>query len=164
MNNKLILFTTVIFILSVFTSARSQKIGDDISGMWVINTEKSDFGIFTPEKGAAKEIKITLKKDSMEAERKFASSISKDSHKYDGTPSMQELPDHTKKTSTFKWIDKGRRFIVNSTYEVDNNGNPWQYKRTETYSLSEDSKFMLVERVTVIPDQTAVVKAVYERK
>jgi hypothetical protein len=137
---------------------------NSFSGKWLINITKSEFGTLTPEAGAAKEIKIDQKKDAIEFERIFGSSTSKETLSNDGKQVEQDMPNDTKKISSLKWSDNSKQFIVTSIYKVANNGNPWEYTRTETYTLSTDGKTLTLDRVTVIPDRTDVVKAVYERQ
>ncbi|WP_256003477.1 hypothetical protein [Pedobacter deserti] len=69
----------------------------------------------------------------------------------------------TKRTLTLS-ADKMLLTVKSKTHTVPEEGEPFDYSRTETYELEKDGKSLTLTRVLLMPDRTETAKAVYNKK
>ncbi|MBN8857023.1 MAG: hypothetical protein J0H29_01470 [Sphingobacteriales bacterium] len=152
----------------LYINGYSQK--NNFGGNWKLDIAHSDFGGQIPGQAAPKTIVIALLKDSLQLERDFeGSGVTKEVLPLNSKPITIDLSKGAVKTKKETALEKStddHQIVIHSTYTVDDQDGSgqarhWQYTRTETYRLSEDKSTLTLERITVVPDRTDVIKAVY---
>ncbi len=166
---KVLLLAFMLMTVNLLAKAAPPK--TDFSGAWQLNIAKSDFGKL-PQTGAPTLINISQRADAIELDRSFPGTadlpavVDKALLTFDGQQLKAVLaPRNDQKTSYLKWSDDGQAITVFQNYKVTEAGKtPWEYNRTEKYALSDDGKTLTIERVTVFPDRTETIKAVYDKQ
>jgi len=133
------------------------------SGIWKIDTERSDFGELEKDRGAPQSMVVNLMGDSISVVRSFGDKAPYVDVLTFGAVHKEEVtPDgNTLRKTKVKWSKDKSVLIFDWDYEVGD--NEWRYTRTETWSLSSDGKELIVFRVTTLPGKTDKVNAVYVR-
>jgi hypothetical protein len=161
-NNAMMLSIILLFMVGK-TMAQSAK--TDLTGAWKINMAKSDLGKTPVATAAPTTMDITQSDESIEFKRSFPGMTATETFPFDGQAVESTIPprnDH--KTSSVKWSDDKNTIIVSQKYKVAKEGkDPWEWSRTEKYYLSDNGKTLILERVSVLPDRTETVKAVYDK-
>lgn len=152
----------LIWLVTAFTSVQTKS---DLSGKWAIDKEKSDFSGLPSKRAAPVSIKIVQKTDSMRIERLFEDlPLNVETYSFDGRALELTYPG-TVVTRVLTWGGEGKAATIASKYKMtEENGDTWEYTRTEIYSLADGDKTLILERTTVAPDATEKVKAVYRRQ
>jgi hypothetical protein len=66
---------------------------------------------------------------------------------------------------TLAWSEDGKIITISSKYKVhQENEAAWEYTRTETYALAGDGKTLTLDRISVTPQGTEKVKAIYDKQ
>jgi hypothetical protein len=153
-----------LILLVVFSnSAKSQKV--NFSGIWKVDTLKSNYGGFGPA-AAAVTLKIVQTKDTISIERAIhpgrgATRSFTDKLPLDGK-TMTNTNGTTKSSVSIKW--SGKALVETSGYHDDKFNKT--YQATETWTLSPDSKTLTIDRVVANDGEGGhgVSKAVYHRE
>lgn len=158
------LFTAIALIILVGAAFKPYQSISDFSGHWILNKEKSVLGGLPPGKAAAFTIKIIQKADSLKMEREFDGlSLSIESYGYKGDAVDQAYPRAKVSRKLTRSEDK-KVMTISSKYQMTpENAEAWEYTRTETYDLTDEGNTLILERLTVTPDGTEKVKAVYTK-
>lgn len=153
----------VLILLTVFSSsAMPPKV--NFSGIWKVDTLKSNYGGFGPA-AAAVTLKIVQAKDTISIERTInpgggvARSFT-DKLPLDGKP-MTNTKGTTKSSLSIKWF--GQALVETSSYHDDKFNKT--YQATETWTLSADGKTLTIDRVVANDGEGGhgASKAVYNR-
>ncbi|WP_276089151.1 hypothetical protein [Pedobacter sp. JY14-1] len=159
----------IIAVVALFislTAAKNHSFKADFNGKWVIDIAKSDFGVKTPETGAAAKMKIIQSKTEVSFDRIFHNVPvpSRETLKLDGTE-LEIKQDNYSVKRTLQQSGDGFTLTVNSRYHMTPEyDESWDYTRVETYVLATDGKSLLLTRISTLPDgNQEVVKAHYDR-
>ena len=152
-----------LILLGVFSnSAKSQKV--NFSGIWKVDTLRSNYGGYGPAAAAVK-LKIVQAKDTISIERTIhpgrgAARSFTDKLPLDGK-TMTNTKGTTKSSVSIKW--SGRALVETSSYRDDKFNKT--YQATETWTLSPDGKTLTIDRVVVNDGEGGhgASKAVYHR-
>jgi hypothetical protein len=160
------LFYTSVFtllLLVVFSnSAKSQKV--NFSGIWKVDSLKSNYGGFGPA-AAAVTLKIVQAKDTISIERTIhpgrgAARSFTDKLPLDGK-TMTNTNGTTKSSVSIKW--SGQALVETNSYRDDTHNKT--YQATETWTLSQDGKTLTIDRIVANDGEGGhgASKAVYHR-
>jgi hypothetical protein len=158
--------TVAVFILFGFTEQNAVK----FSGHWKINLMASYFGDLESNSAAPTSIDVEQNDIRIKIERTFAGkSSSSETLLFNGDKTIQNIDTSSTRKSvkqaSLKWSDDGENLILLSEYNVnDNVHGQWQYHRTERWRLSSKNNVLTIDRVTVLPDHTDSVRAVYNKR
>lgn len=156
----------VAFVLcTAFGSVRPKV---NFSGKWVLDLTKTDFGNL-PHNWVYRQILVTQDSGAITIENLISRPGAKDSTSteklnFDGQVSEKAIPNpkgtEIRSTTAETSVD-GASLIVTKIYALNQSGSTGKIKDTETWSLSEDGKeLMITKRIT---NATAEIKAVYKK-
>jgi len=131
-------------------------------GNWKIAAEQSDFGGLDSTVAAPFWIDIKIN-DSLVVSRKFKDQKTVREVLFFGAKDLETFANgNTLKKARVNWSEDKKRLLFSWYFEVG--GNEWHYSRTEAWSLSENGKILTIDRITILPEKTDKVKAVYIRE
>jgi len=146
--------------------ARGQALAQDspYSGKWKLISDRSDLGQLPEKVAAASFVEVIIIKDTISVKRSFLTDGAfEETLRFEGQEKESFSPDgNTLRKSKVNWSKDKKAIVFDWYYEVG--GNEWHYTRTETWNLSEDGKILTVDRITVMPEKTDKVKAVYQKQ
>lgn len=155
-------FAFCLLLATTFSSYLSAQVNlHDYSGSWKLNVDKSNFGEVPIKDAAANKIVITAAGDSIRLERTFMNNTSKDVLPIDGAEIERKLESNNSKAINIKC--EKNKLIITTVVHVFNNGNPYKYNRTETYTLQDNKTSLSVDRIANFPDRTEIIKAFYNK-
>ncbi len=158
----LLVATTFLF---AFTGPKTYQA--NFSGTWSLNEGKSELGQFG-SRGAASKIVIDQKTDGISITRTITG--------FDGTAS--DVPETlvegkesettvfgtAKKKSVLKWAADGNTFTIVTNTVFERNGQSFEIKGVETWSLSADGKTLMMQNALTTPQGDVSTKAAYDKK
>jgi len=139
----------------------------DFSGEWVLDESKSNLGEFgammAPKKLSVKSEAgvITVVRNS---NGPMGETVTTDKITLDGkeSPSTGGFQGSTRKT-TSKLSDDQNTLTVNSVLNLTFDGNSFEIKGTETWTLSADGKTLTIDAKTTTPQGENTIKQVYNK-
>jgi hypothetical protein len=156
----------MIGLFCLLSSFISHPFKTDFSGMWTINTGKTNFGE-APQWTMPLSLQIKQKKKGMDLQRTTTNAKSEifnytEVLSFDGKPANTTAPSGRNIKSMIKWPDESMMVLSSEVTTQDN--KPWS-KITEKYSLADNGKTLIVER-TVDQGQNSIytIKAYYDKK
>lgn len=154
----------VLFFLMAANSANAQNI--NISGEWKLVKEKSDLGIL-PDSVIAQNIKIAQNSEIF-ITRNFVKPSGKTSYSekltFDGA-SFASAPDAgIKRIAKIQWSPDKNRLIEDASMSGTSDGEAYEFKSTETWSLSADKKQLFIDRVITDEDEPIKNHLVYQKQ
>lgn len=159
------LFIVSAFLFSFTTSKVYQT---NFSGTWTLNEGKSELGQFG---GRAAPSKMTVDQKGNDVTftrigtSPDGSQVStSETITGDGKVSETTLANAGKKSSTLKWAADGATFTINSTINIDANGQSFTLTVVETWSLSADGKTLTLDDALTTPQGDINIKAVYDKQ
>lgn len=175
---------SVLALLIIFSAAfKSGQSKADFSGTWLLNKEQSDFSTIPPERAAAVSMTIVQKTDAITIERSFVGQpLNTETYPFNGktveltypgktlsgtvagNPAKLTTPETTVRR-TLAWSQDEKTINISSKYKQhQQDQEAWEYTRTETYALGADGKTLTLDRVSVTPQGTEKIKAVYHKQ
>ena len=164
--------STILFAAVIVTLCTSATIvtSVDFSGEWKLNEQKSELGQFGG-RGAAKAIKVTssdakgIAIERTSTNQNGEAVVRKETLTFDGKESESTggFGNSTRK-ATAKWSDDGNALTVNYILNLDFNGQAFEVKGTETWTLSSDGKTLTVQTNAASPQGDLASKAVYDKQ
>jgi hypothetical protein len=139
----------------------------NFSGSWSLNEGKSELGQFGG-RGAASKMLVDQKADAV--------SITKTITSFNGDPatSTEVLTEGkesetivfgaAKKKSTLKWAADGQGFSISYSIAFDRNGQSFELRGVETWSLGADGKTLIMQTALTTPQGDVSTKAVYDKQ
>ena len=139
----------------------------DFSGEWALDQSKSNLGEFgammAPTKLSVKTVggAITVVRSSTSP---MGDMVTTDKITLDGkeSPSTGGFEGSTRKT-TSKLSDDQNTLTVNSVLNLSFDGNSFEIKATETWTLSADGKTLTIDAKTTTPQGENTLKQVYNK-
>ncbi len=163
MNTRKLL--SAIIMVAVFCSFMPSSYQPDFSGTWKLNEGKSDLGQFGSRGIATKIVAeqkadaiVLVKTSSMQGQENTTTETLPFSGK------ETELTTETsKKKSTLKWSADGNTMVISYDLAVTFNGQSFDIKGVESWSLSADGKNLTVNITRTTPQGEITTKAVYDK-
>jgi len=136
----------------------------DFSGSWTLNADKSEFGN-TPQYAAVKKFDIKQENDSVYISRVTVNAnqeetTSQETLSLDGTPSVKVLDNKRTKKSTVTWSEDGKTMTTVSSYSFPEKPEEIEYTLTQTWSLDNNKKELMVD----LTSPAYTIKAVYDKQ
>jgi hypothetical protein len=127
----------------------------NFSGTWVLNESKSEFGEYGHYWAPSKLI-IAQKRKKLAIER-FAPGPSgkemdfKGNYTMDGKECENVIFEQSKSKSTVNWSEDNKNLTINSTMNVQVQGQDMEIKSVEIYSLEKDAKSLVIKSTSSTP-------------
>lgn len=157
--------TLILMVLALFYPIRNLAQEQTVKSSWELDTAKSDFGGIARERAAPRLLTLAINSIKFNLSRTFpALPAESEELLTDGSELIIRKPDFTvaRKLSVSKDIQS---YTVDSKYHmISSDGGTWDYTRKETYTIAKDKKTLLLIRVSVTPDGTETVRAIYNRR
>jgi len=140
----------------------------NFSGTWTLNEGKSELGQFGA-RGAARKIVVDQKADAISI-TKTSTSFSGDevtateSLGFDGKESQTTVFGTAKKKSTLKWAADGKTFAITYGIVFERDGQSFELKGVETWSLGADGKSVTLQTALTTPQGDVSTKAAYDKQ
>ena len=139
----------------------------NFSGDWKLNESKSDLGQFASF--ATRTIKADQKDDSISIARTAPSFNGGDfttveTLSFDGKESESNLFGNSKKKSSAKWSEDGQSFTITYILILDFNGQTTEVNGTETWTLADGGKTLVLQNNSSSSFGDLTTKAVYEKQ
>jgi hypothetical protein len=160
----LLLFVVPVFLFSFSTPVYQAN----FSGTWSLNEGKSELGQFGA-RAAASKIAIDQKTDAVTLAKTVAGldgspantteTLTADGKEYETT-----VYGTAKKKSSLKWAADGNTFAIAHTTIFERNGQTFEIKGTETWSLGTDGKTLTIQNQMATPGGDITIKAVYDKQ
>jgi hypothetical protein len=83
---------------------------------------------------------------------------------FDGKETETTVFGNSKRKASAKWSDDGNALTVNYVLHLDFNGQTFDVKGTETWTLSSDGKTLTVQTNASSPQGDLAAKAVYDKQ
>jgi hypothetical protein len=163
----LVLVSFLLFALPVL-SANAMPSGKklNLSGTWILNEQKSDFGEYGRMMASDKLI-IVHKKKNLTFER-FATAPTGEAYNYtenytiDGKECVNPLFEESKKTSTVSRTEDKKGLVINSTLDLFFEGQEMKILTVENFTLEEGGKIMVIKATASTDYGDMTVKFVYD--
>ena len=158
-----------IIVSAAFFSFSIKAEKANFSGSWALNEGKSDFG----ERGArfaTKAIKVEQKGDAITISRTTPSFQGGDDVTttetlgFDGKEVQGTGFGGSVRKSTLKWAGDEQSFSITSTTTGERNGQSFTFNSTETWTLGDGDKSLIVTAVRSSQQGEVTTKAAYDKK
>jgi hypothetical protein len=164
LSKKLLPFLAAPFILLAFTTKVYKA---NFSGDWKLNESKSELGQF--DRFAVRSIKADQKDEAITITRTSPSfngddMTTSETLSYDGKETETTVFGNSKRKSSAKWSDDGKKLTINYTLLLDFNGQTTEIKGTEGWTISDDGKNLAVQVNSSSPQGEFSWKAVYDKQ
>jgi hypothetical protein len=140
----------------------------NFSGTWVLNESKSEMGQFGG-RGIARKIVVAQKADAVTFSKTATNfnneeATTDETLTFDGKESETTVFGAAKKKSTLKWSADGSGFTVNYNIAFERNGQTFDLKGVETWSLGADGKTLLLQTTFTSPQGETITKVLYDKQ
>lgn len=162
---KNILHISLIILLAFATNTLFAQ-STNFSGKWQINKTKTDFGqapewvlpkIYAVSNGKSAFIISRVTLDAQLNEHPSTETLT-----FDGKEALSTLYNGSKRTSSLKWSADQQSFTITASSVMNTNPGP---KISDTWSLSDNGKTLVIDRTVVNPDGgTYSLKAYYDKQ
>lgn len=166
-SKKVMLFLILPAIIFSFTVRPADKAV--FTGSWKLNESKSDLGDFGG-RFAARKIKADQKDDAITISKTTPGFNGGDditnteTLTFDGKVSESTVFGNAKRKSTLKWTDDGKSFVVSNETNFERDGQSFEVKGTDTWTLSEDGKTLTSQIASSSAQGEFSMKCVYEKE
>ena len=157
------LVTIAAMLFSSFTSHAQRA---SFSGDWKLDESKSELGEFGGR--VARSIKAEQKEDAITMTRTTPGFNGGDpvtttlTLTYDGKVVESEGFGGSKRKSTAKWSEDGKTLIINNTINFERDGQSFEIKATENWTITKDGLLSIVTNSTS-PRGDMTTKAIYTK-
>ncbi|MEO5681271.1 MAG: hypothetical protein ABIQ88_01455 [Chitinophagaceae bacterium] len=154
------------FVLVMFSTFALHAQRASFTGDWKLNEAKSELGEFGGR--VARSIKAEQKEDALATTRVSPGFNGGDSVTttvkltFDGKVTESEGFAGSKRKSTAKWSDDGKTLTVSSTMNFERDGQSFEIKSTEIWTITKDGLLSVVTNSTS-PRGESTTKAIYTR-
>lgn len=140
----------------------------NFSGDWTLNEQKSNMGEGNMGRMVAKKLKVTQEEAAIAISRTGTSRDGQETTweeklSFDGKEVESTPYGNAKRKSAAKWSDDGKSLTVNSTMNLERDGNQIEIKSVEVWKLSEDAKTLTVDATSTSSRGTTTRSLVYEK-
>jgi hypothetical protein len=138
----------------------------NFSGEWALNESKSELGegrMFSPVKLTVQQEGNSMTLERTRTGRDGEERTSKEVLTLDGKESINKSENRTS-TSTATWSKDGKTLTIVTNTEINREGETFQMKSTEVWTLGEDGKILQVQSDSTSPRGERSVKLVYDKK
>jgi hypothetical protein len=162
---SVLVVTSLAFVVIIATAASLLKA--DFSGEWALDQTKSNLGEFGAMMAAGK-LSVKQQGDVITVVRNTTSPmgemVTTDNITLDGkeSPSTGGMQGSTRKTTSKLSADQNS-LTVNSVLNLSFDGNAFEIKGTETWTLSADGKTLTIDATSSSPMGDNTIKAVYNK-
>jgi len=141
----------------------------NFSGSWALNEGKSDFG----QRGArfaTKTIKVEQKSDAITITRTTPSFQGGDDVTttetlgFDGKEVQSEGFGGSVRKSALKWATDEQNFAISSTTTGERNGQSFTFSGTDTWTLADGGKSLVITSVRTTQQGEVTTKAAYDKQ
>lgn len=159
-------FTLMTLALITFCSVVAKAQRTNFNGDWKLNEAKSELGQFGGR--AARSLKAEQKEDAIIITRVLPGFNGGDpvtsviTLTFDGKVVESEGFGGSKRKSTVKWSDDGKTMVVNSNTIFERDGQSFEMKSVESWTITNDGMLSVVTNSTS-PRGESTVKAVYTK-
>jgi hypothetical protein len=165
LRKKLLSLLVVSTLLFSFTKPVFQT---NFSGTWALNEGKSELGQFGA-RGAANKIIVDQKDGAVTVTRNATgftgeATSSTEALATDGKEVETTVFNGAKKKSSLKWAADGQTFTITYGILFEANGQSFELKGTETWSLGADGKSITLQNAMTTPQGDITTKAVYDKQ
>ena len=159
------IFSTII-VAAALCSFMPASYQPDLSGTWKLNEGKSDLGQFGG-RGIATKIVAEQKADAITLTKTSSmqgqENTTTETLLFSGKESELTMGNNAKKKSILKWSADGNTMIVTYDLSVSFNGQSFDIKGVENWSLSADGKNLTINTTLTTPQGDIATKAVYDK-
>jgi hypothetical protein len=139
----------------------------NFSGEWKLNESKSDLGQFA--QFATRAIKTDQKDNDITINRTApgfdgGDVTTAETLSFDGKETETTVFGNSKRKATAKWSDDGNTLTVNYVLNLDFNGQTFDVKGNEIWTVSDDGKTLTVQTNASSPQGDLAAKAVYDKQ
>ena len=140
----------------------------NFSGSWSLNEGKSELGQMS--RFTVRTVKTEQKDDAINISKTLPGFnggediTNKETLSFDGKESESTIFGNGKRKSTLKWADDGQSFTINANASFERNGQNFELKSTETWSLLDGGKTLSIVTVSSSSRGENTVKAVYDKQ
>jgi len=158
-----------VIVSSTLVSFSTKADRANFSGGWALNEGKSDFG----QRGArfaTKTIKVEQKDDAITITRTTPSFQGGDDVTttetlgFDGKEVQGTGFGGSVRKSTLKWASDEQSFSINSTTTGERNGQSFTFSGTETWTLGDGGKSLVITSVRTTQQGEVTTKAAYDKQ
>jgi hypothetical protein len=159
----LILLVAPVFLFAFTTNLYKAN----FSGEWKLNESKSDLGPMA--QWATRAIKTDQKDDAITINRTApgmdgADATSAETLGFDGKEIETTVLGNSKRKASAKWSDDGNTLTVNYVLMLNFDGQTFDVKGNEVWTLSGDGKTLTVQTNASSPQGDITAKAVYDKQ
>ncbi|KPK86897.1 MAG: hypothetical protein AMS27_04090 [Bacteroides sp. SM23_62_1] len=137
-----------------------------LTGTWVLNESKSDFGDYG-RMWASNKLIIIQKRKTLSMER-FSSGPSGEEYNalenytLDGMECENSFGDQMKKTSTVTWSEDKQSLTINSKLDIEAEGQQMTIDTIEILSLQDDGNTLVIKGTAMTDFGDMVVEFIYD--
>ena len=162
-------FLSVLIVSAILFSFNTKPDYANFSGSWTLNEGKSDFG----QRGArfaTKAIKVEQKEDAITISRTTPNFQGGDDVTttetlgFDGKEVTGTGFGGSTRKSSIKWSEDGQTFIISSNTTMDRNGQTFTFSGTETWTLGDGGKSIMITSVRTTQQGEVTTKAAYDKQ
>lgn len=164
LSKKLFALLLVPAFLFAFTTKAYRS---NFSGDWKLNESKSDLGAMA--QWATRSIKTDQKDNNITINRTApgfdgGDATTSETLGFDGKEVESTVLGNNKRKASAKWSDDGNTLTVNYILMLNFDGQTFDVKGTETWTLSGDGKTLTVQTNAASPQGDITSKAVYDKQ
>jgi hypothetical protein len=153
-----------LFLLYPVNAQAGEKV--DFSGEWVLNESKSNLGegrFFSSTKMTVKQEESTIMIERTSTGRDGEQRTRSETLTMDGKENVNKSENRSS-TTTVSWSDDGISMTLNSNREFSRQGETFEMKSEETWTLSGDGNTLTIQSTTSSPRGERSVTLVYDKK
>ncbi len=161
-------FLSLLVVSTLLFSFSKPIYQTNFSGTWTLNEGKSELGQFGG-RGVASKLVIDQKSDGVTVTRNSINFqgeavATTEILNNDGKETETTLSPNAKKKASLKWAADGQTLAITYSIAFDNNGQTFELKGTETWSLGADGKSLTLQNSLSTPNGDIAVKAAYDKQ
>ena len=161
-----LLVMAVICALLLIPATSSAKENTDFTGDWTLNESKSDLGegrMFSTSKMTVKQEGNTIIIERTRSGRDGQERTMSETLTTDGKENTSKSENRSS-TSTAEWSDDGTTLTIKSNMEFNRQGETFQMKRSELWTLGEEGKILKIQSESSSSRGERSVTLVYDKK
>ena len=161
-----LLLMAVICALLLIPATSSAKENTDFTGDWTLNESKSDLGegrMFSTSKMTVKQEGNTIIIERTRSGRDGQERTMSETLTTDGKENTSKSENRSS-TSTAEWSDDGTTLTIKSNMEFNRQGETFQIKRSEIWTLGEEGKILKIQSESSSSRGERSVTLVYDKQ
>lgn len=165
---RMLKLSGMFFILFILGLVYAAEKGVDFSGVWAFNESKSNLGDDNRRRGDSK---LTVKQednlltvDRVRQNRQGEEVTTNEKFTLDGKESKNMGPRDREIITIVNWTADKKGLIFKSTRSFERQGETFEIKSEQTWSLSDDGKTLTIESTSTSPRGERKATYVYDKK